>query len=172
MAAVFIAATSSELRRLALLRGAEIAATFHAQSGAMIGELISGGGSEVDIEPHLNAMLSGSTYVSVHTHRASTSFSDADALVLAVNRLVTCVVAIGTDGTWYLLSKVPDLAHPEPADVVREFTAAAVALSQRHLQMVRLGRRSPEEALREFSHEVWLLTAPRLGLLYDRISED
>jgi hypothetical protein len=112
-------------------------------------------------------MMPGRRYFTLHTHRVSTSFSDADALVLVENPLLRAVGVIGADGTWYFLSR--GRGRPAGEAVVRAFTAAAIALSRTYLVLMRSGALAREEALRAFSHAIWERVAPPLGLRYDRI---
>ncbi|MGH2368874.1 MAG: hypothetical protein ACRDI2_11810 [Chloroflexota bacterium] len=147
----------------------EFAATYDMMTGAPVGNVVSGGAVDVDISDHIRAMAPGRRYVALHTHRTSTSFSDADALLLVANRAIRTIAVVGADGTWYLLSKVRGAGVAGANRLVQAFTSAAIALSRRYLALAQSGAVTPEEALRQFSHEIWQHIAPPLHLRYDRV---
>ena len=74
-------------------------------------------------------MQPGRRYAALHTHASSTAFSDEDVVVLVGNDLLHTVAAVGFDGTWYILSKVPGRPTANAAAVVAALNAAFAHLS-------------------------------------------
>ena len=50
----------------------------------------------------LRQMAPGRHYVVLHTHPGSTSLSVLDVALLVAQPAVAMVIAVGTDGTWYI----------------------------------------------------------------------
>ena len=142
-------------------RGREYAAMLDAESGRMVGTVISGGEDYVDLRPHISMFIKNRQYVQFHTHPGSSSFSDADvATLLSWNQIHVMVVA-GVDGTWYALSRL----GPTRLSAVE---AAEALLAE----MDRLQEERPDSSLRECTHLAWIAIAHRLGLRYDRVQRD
>jgi hypothetical protein len=153
----------------AVRTGAEHAAAFDADTALPVGPLRVGNAAEVDVTDQLSMMRRDGRYVMLHTHRASTAFSDRDVEVLLENPAVRVIGALGHDGTWHLLSKRIDGAVASRAAGATAFAAAMRQLAPHYLAVVRSGRMAREAALRHLLHEVWRVIAPPLGLRYDRV---
>ncbi len=67
------------LRVRTLRSGVEFAAMVDAGTGTRVGRIIGGTSHQVDIGLHLDVLKPDRLYVHLHTHPASSSFSDLDA---------------------------------------------------------------------------------------------
>jgi hypothetical protein len=114
-------------------------------------------------------MRPGRRFVALHTHPASSSFSDADAATFLVHSSLSAMAAVGVDGTWYVLSKPPGVVLAPPEQAFRQFHEALAQLLPWYRAQVQSGRLPPREAWRAHSHEAWQTVAPELGLRYSRV---
>lgn len=158
----------AELRVHARERDAEFAAMVDAETGAQVGEILSGGRSEVRIGPHLDAVVAGRQYVHLHTHPGSSSFSSTDATVFAQTTGLQVMAVVGADGTWYVLSRRAGAAPLHVQTLAVAYRSAIAALASRFQSLVRSGAMTPQAAWREHSHQAWQQVAGRLALHYDR----
>lgn len=169
-AAAVAAATGGEaLRRRTERQGIECALLLDIEAGQTVGGVAEGDAGGVDVSAQLQRLRPDKSYLALHTHCRSSSFSPDDVLVLVVNPTIQAIAVVAVDGTWYVLSKPPGAPPPGPLAVVHGFRTAATALSSHFLAQVRSGAASREEALRAFSDTIWQQVAPQLGLRYDRV---
>jgi hypothetical protein len=70
----------------------------------------------VDVEDHRRLMHRARRYVMLHTHAASSAFSDSDVSTFVGAAMLLLMVVIGADGTWYMLSKPADANLCEPLE--------------------------------------------------------
>jgi hypothetical protein len=128
------------------------------ETGITVGAVISGGEDAVDMRRHIAACAPGRPYVQLHTHPASTSFSDADVALLLSWDQLRMMVVVGVDGTWYVLSRVKS-----PTASRREAIDAFL------IEFDRVADEHSDLPLRERTHRIWLTIADNLGLRYDRV---
>ena len=57
-----------------------------------------------DVSSHIRQFQPDREYVLLHTHPNSTSFSNRDVRLLAEHQVIRAMVAVGLDGTWYVMS--------------------------------------------------------------------
>jgi hypothetical protein len=107
--------------------------------------------------------------VQIHTHPASSSFSDADVAILVGNPALTAMVVLGNDGSAYILSKRDLVARVPPLTTSVEWNRLYAASFSRYRDAVQSGRLSNAEAVIEHSHAVMRVLARRLNLRYSRI---
>jgi hypothetical protein len=139
-------------------------------TGAQIGEVLRGSTEVVAAGAVLAKMEWGHRYVFVHTHPDGRSFSASDVMVLAAHwPLLRAVVAIGAQGTWYVVSVEPGHDAPPPAAVAAAFAKERDAQAPQYETAVRSGDMTRREAQRLLTHGVWEQIAPDLGLRYDRV---
>lgn len=171
-AAAIVAQVGEALGHQTAATGVELAATFDLQTGDHVGALVTGARNDVTVADHIRAMLPGRLYVAIHTHPASSSFSDDDVITLVANDPLQCIAVIGADGTWYVMSKLPGRPHASARVVQAALRAAVTVLVPSYLAAVRTGDATREEALREMLHDIWQSIAPLLGLRYDRLRDE
>ena len=167
-----VAQIGEALRQRTMATGTEWSAMVDVATGAQVGPTLAGGEDYVDADEQLDALDWRGQYVAIHTHPESTSFSEADARVLVSNAPLRTVVAVGLDGGWYVLSKVPSGPVPSAVAVRIVFRREVRALVPDYRERVQAGEMDPIEAWRHHSHEVWQTIAPTLGLRYDRVVVD
>lgn len=148
--------------------GLEYAFSLDILTGGMVGSICHGTAAEVDITEQIAAMHDSGRFVSLHTHAGSTAFSDSDADLLLSNRPIVTIVAVGVDGSWHLLSKLPGAAVAEAKVGVAALQRSVARLSPAYLALAESGAVTHEEALRQMLHTIWQLIARPLGLRYDR----
>ena len=163
-----VARLGHELRERTEQAGREFAALVEAGSGRQIGTILGGETTSADIELHLDAMRPDRPYVHLHTHPTSSSFSDLDASMLLTHAPLRAIVAIGGDGTWYVLSKSPGRRPASPARGMLAYREALYALLPKYQRLVQSGQLDDAAAWRQHTHEAWEQVAPALGLRYDR----
>lgn len=152
----------------AMQTGLEYAFSLDIETGQMAGEICPGAATEVDITEQIAAMNDHARYVSLHTHGGSTAFSDVDVDLLLRNRLIVTIAAVGADGTWHLLSKLPGVKTADATIAVAGLQRSIVRLSPIYLALAESGAATREEALQQMLHTIWQLVARPLGLRYDR----
>jgi proteasome lid subunit RPN8/RPN11 len=167
-----ILGVGASLRERTRRRATEFAALLDASTGSPVGSVLGGVADEVDIRPHLRALRAGRSYVQVHSHPASTAFSDADALMLVRYPSVHLSCVVGLDGTWYVLGRERGSSLPDPSALYSVYHAAMNSKVGRYRHLARSGRLTPREADRALSHAVWEQIAPGLGLRYDRVEPE
>jgi hypothetical protein len=167
-----IARLGEALRHRTVATGVEWSAMIDIVAGTQVGPIMSGGEDYVDADEQLVALDWRGHYVAIHTHPESTSFSEADARVLLANGPLRTVVAVGLDGGWYVLSKVPGRPTTSLVDLRLAFRRQVRTLLPKYRLLVQSDEMDPVEAWRHQSHEVWQAVAPMLGLRYDRIVVD
>jgi hypothetical protein len=145
---------SSETRR----RGLERAQTFDTATGEAIGVPLTGSATGTDISRHILAFQPGCTYVSLHTHPNSTSFSDSDVQVLAGHAALISMIAVGVDGTWFVMSR----------DGEASVTVARTITTDYLIELSRL--RQARVPLTECPHLIMEHIVARHGWLYDRVT--
>ncbi len=111
-----------------------------------------------DLSPHITRFRPNREYVQIHTHPTSTSFSHRDVYLLADQRAIHAMVAIGVDGTWYILSRAEAF----------ELTNPRVLLEQFLDEFGRLGTELVPAS--ERPHVATERLAARYGLRYDRVT--
>jgi hypothetical protein len=108
-------------------------------------------------------------YVTLHTHPASSAFSDLDVSTFIGVAMLMVMVVVGADGSWYVLSKPKGAQLPDPVEAAQRLRAEVMRLMPWHRAQVQARRLEPREAWRAHSHEAWLVVAPELGLRYSRV---
>lgn len=106
-------AVAAELWRLARSlrsdtkrRKREYAVTLDSATGQTLKPTpLPGSPTSTDLTRHIQAFEPERTYVSLHTHPNSTSFSNSDVRVLGEHAAVDAMVAVGVDGTWHVMSR-------------------------------------------------------------------
>jgi hypothetical protein len=147
----------------------EFAALIDATSGQQMGEVLLGSVNQVHLRPHLTALQPGRRYVHVHTHPASSSFSDDDLAILLHHVEVRTIVVVGRDDTWYFLSKLRGRTTVD-ADTGRALWNVCFAeIASPDHALIAQGVLSSSEALRREVHETMTSLAPEIGLRYDHL---
>jgi len=149
---------AADLRRRTRRRGIEHAVTLDIADGRPVGRMLTGDASRTDLTPHLLAFQSGQGYVQLHTHPSSPSFSALDARVLADHPAIRTMIAVGADGTWYVVSRQPD------SDIGDRHALYDAFLNE----LIRL--QNAGALVSEISHLVMEHVAARHGLRYDRVT--
>ncbi len=147
----------------------ELAALIDATTGQQIGEVLRGSVDRVHLRPHLAALQPGRRYVHVHTHPASSSFSDDDLAILLDRVEIRAIVVVGRDATWYFLSKVRGRPTVD-ADTGRALWNIRFAeIARPDHALIAQGILPSSEALRREVHETMTRLAPEIGLRYDHL---
>jgi hypothetical protein len=167
--ASILVAAGEGLRQMAWRTGLEHAASFDIDTGAPAGPLRAGSAHHVDLADQIAAMRLGHRYLAMHTHASSSPFSDDDLELLLRNDQIRTVIAIGANGTWYVLSKRARGATAPATVAVIAFRRALASLSPHYLAKVVAGQLTSEQALREALRIIWERIAPLLGLRYDQV---
>jgi hypothetical protein len=147
----------------------EYGATFDLDVGQAIGGVLAGGGDDLDLEPHLRLLEPHHRYVTLHTHPASRPPSLRDSTVLSSNPLIRALVVVGADGTWYSLSRQPQVPQPSDREARETIGAAFMIVRAQAVAAQRTRGWTDEQTLDVLLHSLWSHTAPRLGLRYDRL---
>lgn len=149
---------SRRMRSATRRRGLEHAAMVDAETGDLVGSIITGQEDAVDLYPHLSMLAPAHCYAQFHAHPGSTSFSDVDAFAFLSWDRITAIVVVGVDGTWYALSRFPG------------GVASPVAVADAFLiELDRTRASFSDVSLRERTHRVWSRIARDLGPRYDRV---
>ena len=163
-------AVGVRLRDLTLRDKRERGSLLDVETGAEVGEALSGTMERIDARALLQKMQTGRRHAFIHTHPDGRSFSESDVTGLVAHwPLPSAVVAVGSQGTWYAISVEPGGRSPSPADVAAVFRKESDALAARYADFVQTGALTRRAAQRQFTHEVWERIAPSLGLRYDRV---
>jgi hypothetical protein len=139
-------------------RGIEHAFTLDLSDATPVGSMLTGSESQTDISPHLRALRLGGAYVQVHTHPRSTSFSPSDLLTCADHAPIHTMVAVGLDGAWHVLSRLPGADFGEPRQLFDDFISAI-----RNLQAEGV-------VAAEIPHRAMESISARNGMRYDRVT--
>jgi hypothetical protein len=154
-------------------RGVEHAVVLDSVTGEQIGPERTGDSTSVDISPQLAAIQPGQLAVVLHTHPRSSSFSPDDGVVLAGVLALSAMVAVGLNGSWYVLSPSTAgtfLRGRQGAFLVYgAFRQAEAQLKPSFDDRVAHGDLEIDQARRELTHAIWENIAARLGLRYDRL---
>ena len=161
-------AIGANLRQRTLGRAVELAAMLDADTGVAVGAVLGGAQASVDIRPHLDAMQLRRSYLSIHTHPGSSSFSPQDVDILLTHVPLRVMAVVGADGTWYVLSQ-RYLGVPNRPAVLDAFRDAVLAQRSKYLGLINSGTMSRRAAWRQHTHEAWTIVAAPAGLRYDRI---
>lgn len=166
LAAQRVRAIGHLLREETRLHGLEFAALLDAQTGGQLLPIVSGDADEVDTSPLLRETSPGRAYVGVHTHPRSQPFSLADIALLLAQPAIHLVVAVGRDGSWYLMSVAPNVVPGDIGALRAVFAEVAEATIEQYRAPPY---RSIAAARRAHLHAIWEQVSPRLGLQYDWI---
>jgi uncharacterized protein with PIN domain len=147
----------------------EFAVLIDDASGDQVGETLSGIVDQVDLHSHMDAMQPGRRYLHVHTHPASSSFSDDDLTVLLAHVEMRTIVAVGSDGTWYFLSRVRGRPTVDPVVGTALWNVHFGEVAAADDLLIARGILSDSEALRREAHETLVRLAPEIGLRYDHL---
>lgn len=162
-----------DIRKRTVEEGVEFAAMVDWASGNVTGKVLKGDQSWCDIGPHLDAMIEGRTYIHMHTHPASSSFSDADAALLAYYDKLKMMVVAGADGTKYVLLRTDKVQKGESLRATKRQITEVYNEENQRLRpkyMARYFQGEPEDKLwKEHSNEIWENIAEKLGFVYRRI---
>lgn len=145
----------------------EHAGMIDAQTGRQLSAVAVGTLDGVDVDAQLKA-AQGHRAASVHTHPGSSAFSPNDAILLVEEPVLSLIVVVGADMTWYVLSVQPDALPTTSAVIEQRYEQTAHALAPRYDGLYALGL-SDAEVWQEHSHGIWQDISASLGLRYDRI---
>lgn len=170
-AAPAVARLAERLRALSERDSVEYAAMLDAGSGAEVGPILRGGPTHVSIGEHLHALELGRSYVQLHTHLTSPTWSLwlEDGVLFAAHPPIRAMVVVGVDGTRYVLSRGSDSAAIPPELMDRAWRQEAVRLLPSFRPRVATGRLSKGEAEATLRDQIWRSVATRFGLRYDRV---
>jgi len=166
--ALAVVRLGEELRARMVHQDIEYAAMIDMHSGAQLGPILSGEAHRVDLRPQLESMQMRRSYIQIHTHPGGLTFSPSDGEITAAHEGIQAMVAVGTNGIWYILSKAPNFVPLPPRQVAGSFTIEWQAQRPRY-QIAIINGELPASALNELPHQVWQTMAPLLGLRYDRV---
>lgn len=158
-----------DIRQRTIRHGVEYAAMVDMDSGEMLGEILGGQQSAVDISKHIRQMKPGKKYVQIHTHPRSSSFS-AEDIMLLYRYDIGAMAVFGADGRKYIMSKVADVIE-NLWEIKEAYDNEVQALKQKYIDLIASGMMTEEEAWKEHTHEVWLNIAAKLGFKYSRLKE-
>ena len=168
-AAAIIEKIGEDIRQRTVRHGIEYAAMVDMDSGEMLGEILDGQQSAVDIGEHIRQMKPGKRYVQIHTHPRSSSFSPQDIMLL-YRYDIGAMAVFGADGRKYVMSKISDVIE-DILEIKEAYDNEVQALHQKYVEQVLSGAMTQDEAWKEHSHEVWLNIAAKLGFKYSRLKE-
>jgi hypothetical protein len=131
----------------------ELAALIDHATGTQVGAVLRGSVDRVNLRPHLEALQPGRRYVQVHTHPASSSFSDNDLLILLAYIEIRTMVVVGRDGTWYFLSKMRGRPTVDVEEGRARWQDRFAEIAEPHNQLIARGILSESEALNQELHE-------------------
>jgi hypothetical protein len=137
-----------------------------AQTGQSIGDPVFGEEDKVGLASHFERCEPGGRYVGLHTHPRSLPFSVQDVAVLLRQPVPCMIVAVGRDGTWYVMSVAPGRPKPSLDDLRSTMERHLLAIGDAYACPPFP---NPMAARRAHYHAAWTLAAPDLGLRYDRI---
>jgi hypothetical protein len=157
------------LRARTVEAGVEFAVSLDAETATPIGPPLGGTAVQVDIDDDVRLMQRDRRYVTLHTHPASSAFSDLDVSTFIGVAMLMVMVVVGADGRCYVLSKPKDAHLPEPVEAAQRLRAEVIRLMPWYRAQVQARRLEPREAWRAHSHAAWLAVAPELGLRYSRV---
>jgi len=125
-------------------------------------------GSNKDV--NATAVFHADTYVTIHNHPNSSSFSDED-ISSFMSLPGKHMIVIGHDGTIYKMTKPNSFEFPNLSseDITRRFDAFHLRLKEKYLPKVKNKELTPNEAWKEQTHEVVSMLTQRFGLDYQRI---
>ena len=129
-----------------------------ASDGLAVGPPITGTEFATTVSAHIQRFRPGRTYVQIHTHPNSTSFSPDDVLFLATQPQVRTSIVVGIDGTWYLLSRLSDDSTRNPRLPYDDYRREYRQLEQEQVTSA------------ERPHAVMERIAERHGFRYDRVT--
>lgn len=158
-----------ELRARTLAGGLEHAAMVDADSGAQVGGVVAGEEHQVDVAAHLLSAAARRRYMLMHTHPGSSSFSPQDGLILIDQSALSSTLAIGANGTWYLLSKLPGVKPPESGELLFVYAIERERVRPAYVRRAVQGQLTPAAAQIAYIDEIWRNIAPLLMLRYDRV---
>jgi hypothetical protein len=111
-----------------------------------------------------------SRIAAVHTHPGNSSFSAADAGLLAQAPLVAAMIVTGADGTWCVISAEPDTQPPLADEIGARYYDVFEHLASEYQALVYGGSLTEEQAWQDLTHGTWEVIAPGLDLRYDRVT--
>lgn len=158
-----------KLRDLTSRYGIEFGIFIDAETGEPLGAVMTGTAEHLDVTRALNATMPGRRYVCVHAHPASTSLWVLDVSLLVNAGNVVAIVAVGSDGTWYVGSLDPEAPRPSERELFDAWRSAYYATVDKYDTARGAGQLTRRQAQRLHSHEIWELAGPALGLRYDRL---
>jgi hypothetical protein len=147
-----------DLRTRTRRRGIEHAITLNIDDGLPVGRMLTGDASRTDLTPHLLALQPDRRYVQLHTHPTSPSFSALDVRILADHPSIGIMIAVGVDGTWYVMSRPPTASLGDRRILYAAFLNELIRLQQ------------AGAAPSDISHRVMERVAGQHGLRYDRVT--
>jgi hypothetical protein len=147
-----------DLRRRTRRRRIEHAITLDISDGQAVGRMLTGDASRTDLTPHLLALHPDHQYVQLHTHPTSPSFSALDVRILADHPPIGTMIAVGVDGTWYVMSRQSDTNLGDRRVLYDAFLNALIRLQQ--------AGADPGDS----AHLVMEHVASQHGLRYDRVT--
>jgi hypothetical protein len=161
-------AMAEKLRSLQREYGVEFGAMLNAETGDALEGILRGAAKEVDFTSPLGNMANDCSYVQVHTHPESLTFSPDDVRILMNHDQIRTSVVIGADGTWYLLSRQPGFMNVSRIDFDSLYDVEFMHVQAEIRDRVLQGRLQITALQPETYHEVWRRIMPYLTLRYDR----
>jgi hypothetical protein len=164
-----IARGGETLRRRTVQTGTEFAALIDAATGALVGPPLEGQEEHVDLAPQMAALRPGRRYLHLHTHPASSSFSDLDLRVFLRHPELRHMAVVGQDGSWYLASKQRGRPSASVAVGLARWSHWFDEIAASDDEQLARGRLTTAQALRRELHETMVRLAPEIGLRYDHL---
>jgi hypothetical protein len=164
-----IARAGGLLRRRTEQEGVEFAALFDLGHGSAVGAPLPGKETEIDLTPQMRLVRPGHRYLHLHTHPASSSFSDRDLRLLLGHPELRTVAVVGQDRTWYLLTKRRGQPMVSVEEGLARWRRQFRDVAQPDNALIAQGLLSEAEALVRELHETMVRLAPEIGLRYDRL---
>jgi hypothetical protein len=147
-----------DLRPRARRRGIEHAVTLEAFDGRPVARMLTGDASRTDLTPHLLVLQRDHEYIQMHTHLRSPSFSALDVRVLSDHAAIRTMIAVGADGTWYLMSRQVEVSLGDRHALYDEFLDELIRLQRARIAGTEISHRAVEHV------------AAQHGLLHDRVT--
>jgi hypothetical protein len=104
----------------------------------------------------------------MHTHPGSSSFSTQDGIILIDQSALSSTLAIGANGTWYLLSKLPGVEPAESRELTFVYAIERERVRPAYVRRAVQGQLTPAGQM-EYIDEIWRNIASLLMLRYDRV---
>jgi len=166
-----VASLGEELRARTQHTGKEYAAMIDAASGALVGAVLEGSSSKVDITPHLQLLAAAGAYVQLHTHPSPLSFSRHDVALLINTPPIRSMIVYAQGTRCYAMTKSAQwdrlLGKTSPEGLTRRMVELyEEARGSRAIRQTYRAHQVRGDADAAAIDAIWGAIAPRLSLRY------